>query len=216
MCCRWWSSFLRRIPGSRSRCMLVDRVVDLIEEGLDIAVRIGSLPNSSLSRRGSGRSALWPAPARSIWRSGEPPATAQDLARPLLHHLQHAASRRSGGSLSARKQSRIAVNPWLTATPRKPPSTPPRLGSALHVCSPIRPRQSLDDGSLHLILEAYEPEAIPVSLVHRADRLPQAKVQSFIALAVPRLRKQLKGLDRTNGLDARIPSGQLPKGRPSC
>ena len=56
---------------------------------------------------------------------------------------------------------------------------------------------SLNDGSLRLILEAYEPEAIPVSLVHREDRLPQAKVQSFIALAVSRLRKQLKGLDRT-------------------
>ena len=58
---------------------------------------------------------------------------------------------------------------------------------------------SLNDGSLRLVLDAYEPEAIPVSLVHREDRLPQAKVQSFIALAVPRLRKQLKGLDRTRG-----------------
>jgi hypothetical protein len=50
-----------------------------------------------------------------------------------------------------------------------------------------------------MILEAFEPEAIPVSLVHREDRLPQAKVQSFIAFAGPRLRKQLKGLDRLKG-----------------
>jgi hypothetical protein len=41
------------------------------------------------------------------------------------------------------------------------------------------------DRSLSLILEDFEPEAIPVSLLHRKDRLPQAKVQSFMAFAVP-------------------------------
>jgi DNA-binding transcriptional LysR family regulator len=44
------------------------------------------------------------------------------------------------------------------------------------------------DRSLRLILEDFEPEPIPVSLLHREDRLPQAKVQSFI----PRLRQALK------------------------
>jgi hypothetical protein len=47
-------------------------------------------------------------------------------------------------------------------------------------------------GSLRLILEAFEPEAVPVSLLHREDRLPQAKVQSFLALAAPRLRQALR------------------------
>jgi DNA-binding transcriptional LysR family regulator len=48
------------------------------------------------------------------------------------------------------------------------------------------------DRSLRLILEDFEPEPIPVSLLHREDRLPQAKVQSFIAYAAPRLRQALK------------------------
>ncbi len=51
---------------------------------------------------------------------------------------------------------------------------------------------SLADGSLRLLLEDFEPEAIPVSLIHREDRLPQVKVQSFASFAVPRLRKRLK------------------------
>jgi DNA-binding transcriptional LysR family regulator len=51
---------------------------------------------------------------------------------------------------------------------------------------------SLADGSLRLILEDFEPEPIPVSLLHREDRLPQAKVQRFIAFAAPRLRAALK------------------------
>jgi hypothetical protein len=44
-------------------------------------------------------------------------------------------------------------------------------------------------------LEDFEPAAIPVSLIHREDRLPQVKVQSFAQLAVPRLRKRLKGVE---------------------
>jgi len=45
---------------------------------------------------------------------------------------------------------------------------------------------------LRLILEDFEPEPIPVSLLHREDRLPQAKVQGFIAFAAPRQRAELK------------------------
>jgi hypothetical protein len=50
----------------------------------------------------------------------------------------------------------------------------------------------LADGSLRLILEAFEPPEAPVSLLHREDRLPQAKVRSFVAFAAPLLRKALK------------------------
>jgi DNA-binding transcriptional LysR family regulator len=52
--------------------------------------------------------------------------------------------------------------------------------------------KDLADRSLRLILEDFEPEAIPVSLLHREDRLPQVKVQSFVTFAVPRLRKALR------------------------
>ncbi len=52
---------------------------------------------------------------------------------------------------------------------------------------------SLADGSLRRILTDFEPEPIPVNLIHREDRLPQAKVESFIAFAAPRLRQALKG-----------------------
>ena len=50
----------------------------------------------------------------------------------------------------------------------------------------------LAESSLRVILEDFEPEPIPVNLIHREDRLPQAKVQSFISFAAPRLRQALK------------------------
>ena len=48
------------------------------------------------------------------------------------------------------------------------------------------------EGSLRLILEEFEPEELPVHILHRDDRLPRPKVQSFVAFAVPRLRTALK------------------------
>ena len=54
-------------------------------------------------------------------------------------------------------------------------------------------------GALRLILEDFEPEPLPVSLLHREDRLPQAKVQRFIAFAAPRLRAALKAQSGRSG-----------------
>ena len=58
---------------------------------------------------------------------------------------------------------------------------------------------SVAEGALRLILEDFEPEALPVSLLHREDRLPQSKVQRFIAFAAPRLRAALKAQSGRSG-----------------
>ena len=188
--------FLTASPRVTARMLLVDRVVDLIEEGLDIAVRIGSLPDSSLvaTRLGAIRSVACASPIYLAKRGT--PATPQELAGHdcITFNTLQPAERWSS---SARKQSRIAVNPRLTVNTAEAAIDAAKAGLGIARVLSYQAEASLNDGSLRLILEAYEPEAIPVSLVHREDRLPQAKVQSFIALAVPRLRKQLKGLDRT-------------------
>jgi len=188
--------FLTASPRVTARMLLVDRVVDLIEEGLDIAVRIGSLPDSSLvaTRLGAIRSVACASPIYLAKRGT--PATPQELAGHdcITFNTLQPAER---WSFSARKQSRIAVNPRLTVNTAEAAIDAAKAGLGIARVLSYQAEASLNDGSLRLILEAYEPEAIPVSLVHREDRLPQAKVQSFIALAVPRLRKQLKGLDRT-------------------
>ena len=67
-----------------------------------------------------------------------------------------------------------------------------RAGLGITKVLSYQAKTSLADGGLRLILENFEPEPIPVSLLHREDRLPQAKVQSFIEFAVLRLRAALK------------------------
>jgi DNA-binding transcriptional LysR family regulator len=188
--------FLTAYPLVTARMLLVDRVVDLIEEGLDVGVRIGSLPDSSLvaTRLGAIRYVACASPSYLAKRGT--PAAPQELAGHdciSFGTLQPV----EWWSFSTRKEIRVAVKPRLIVNTAEAAVDAAKAGLGIARVLSYQAEASLNDGSLRLILEAFEPEAIPVSLVHREDRLPQAKVQSFIALAVPRLRKQLKGLDRT-------------------
>jgi DNA-binding transcriptional LysR family regulator len=166
--------------------LLVDRVVDLIEEGPDVSVRIGVLPDSSLmaTRVGNIRLVTCASPAYLAERGT--PATPQELAG---HDCI------SFGSFAERwiyagpaKSRRIAVHSRLIVNTSDAAIDAARAGLGITKVLSYQAEASLADGSLR----DFEPEPIPVSLLHREDRLPQAKVQSFISFAAPRLRAALK------------------------
>ena len=113
-------------------------------------------------------------------------------------------------------QQRVTLRPRLSVNTAEAAIDAAAAGLGITRVFSYQAARRVAEGSLRLILEDFEPEEIPVSLLHREDRLPQAKVQSFIAFAAPRLRKQLKGLERTGVRAQGFPSHQLPKGRPSC
>jgi DNA-binding transcriptional LysR family regulator len=78
------------------------------------------------------------------------------------------------------------VNPRLTVKTADAVIDAAKAGLGIVRVLSYEAEAGLADGSLRMILEDFEPEAIPVSLLRREDRLPQAKVQSFIAFAAPR------------------------------
>jgi hypothetical protein len=84
------------------------------------------------------------------------------------------------------------VERWSFARPERQQRVNLRpTGSASRGCY-YQVARPIADGSLRLILEKFEPEEMPVHILHREDRLPQAKVESFVTFAVPRLRQALK------------------------
>ena len=89
-------------------------------------------------------------------------------------------------------QQRVDVHPRLTVNTAESAIDAAVAGLGITRVLSYQAAKPLADGSLRLILEDFEPEAMPVSILHREDRLPQAKVQSFVAFAAPRLRQALK------------------------
>jgi DNA-binding transcriptional LysR family regulator len=185
------AEFLSAFPRVTARMLLVDRVVELIEEGLDVSVRIGVLPDSSLmaTRVGAIRYVTCASPAYLAKRGM--PTQPQELTVHDCISLTALSPADRWSFAGPKPQQRVNLHPRLTVNTAEAAIDAAKAGLGITRLLSYQATASLHDGSLRLILEDFEPAAIPVSLVHREDRLPQAKVQSFVAFAAPRLRKVL-------------------------
>jgi DNA-binding transcriptional LysR family regulator len=202
------TQFLEAFPRVTMRLLLVDRVVELIEEGLDISVRIGPLPDSSLiaTRVGTIRHVTCASPAYLIKR-GVPSSPRELIDHDVISFTALGAHDRWVYS-GDRMLQRVSVRPRLIVNTAEAAIDAAKEGLGITRVLSYQVAKNLTDRSLSLILEAFEPEEMPVSLLHREDRLPQAKVQSFMTFAVPRLRKTLTA-ERTLQTDRMSEMGSL-------
>ncbi len=181
------TEFLDANPLVNGRAVFVDRVVNIIDEGVDVAIRIGHLPDSSYSavRVGSVRRVVCGSPAY-FDRHGMPQTPAD-----LVDH-RIIASSGSWSSVDWRfgKDEKIGV----TVRPRLSCSTYEAIiGAAVQGWGLARPLSyqigpALEAGTLQTVLSDYEIEPLPVHVVHPEGRRAAAKVRSFVDLVVDRLR----------------------------
>jgi DNA-binding transcriptional LysR family regulator len=174
--------------------LLVDRVVDLVEEGLDIGIRIGNLPDSSMLAIRVGAIRLIACASPSYLQARGALATPKDLA--AHDYISFNTLSRAERWGRGKKLQRVTVSPRLIVNTADAVIDAAKAGLGIARVLSYQAEAGLADGSLRVILEAFEPEAIPVHLLHREDRLPQAKVQSFLSFAAPRLRVRLKAPSR--------------------
>ncbi|MEM6355411.1 MAG: LysR family transcriptional regulator [Pseudomonadota bacterium] len=176
------TAFLDTYPDVTADVVMVDRVVNMVEERFDIAVRIGPLPSSGPSavRVGQVRRIVCGAP--TYFAQHGIPRSPSDLAE---HRIISAlpvnplADWRFGRDL----QGSLRVKPRLTVR---------SIGGAsgLGACARavLSGRPSLRAGDLQSVMEAHEPEPLPIHLVHVEGRRAPVKVRAFIDFAKHRLR----------------------------
>ncbi len=183
------ADFLECHEEVTAETLFVDRIVNLVEEGLDIAVRIGDLPDSTLTaiRVGSVRRVLCAAPAY-IARHGRP-SRPEDLAEHrLLHSLAINPSLQwrfleSGRTVAVRIAPRIRLNTNDAAIRLA------RDGWGITWVMSYQAAEYLSDGSLVPLLEEFELPPIPIHLLHHEGRLVSAKIRAFVDFLAERLRK---------------------------
>jgi DNA-binding transcriptional LysR family regulator len=196
-------TFLAAHPAVRARVLLLNRMVDLIEEGLDVAVRLAPLPDSGVvaTRLGEVRKLVCASPSY-VERAGAP-ATPHDLQR-------HACIGEREGDAGALWRF---ADPTARRTKRFSVPIMPRLalnsaGAAIDaavrghgVCSVLSYQVAghIAAGRLMTLLDAFEPEPTPVSLVFH--QVPRRKVtlRAFVDHATPRLRENLAVVARSIG-----------------
>ena len=181
------TEYLDLYPDVVGRGLFVDRVVSMVDEGIDVAIRIGHLPDSGLTatRVGQVRRVICGAPV--YFEKHGVPMTPGDLSK---HRI--IASTSAWTSLEWRfgvqKKSAVHVNPRLFCNTNEAAISAAVRGWGLTRVLSYQIAPQLEAGELRTILASYEEEALPIHVVHPEGRYASAKVRSFIDFAVGKLR----------------------------
>jgi DNA-binding transcriptional LysR family regulator len=183
------ADFLKAYPDIKARMIPTDRVPNLMQEQIDVGVRIGALPDSSLIAIpvGTTRRVVCASPAYLAARGA--PRTLEDLAR---HDCIHYAA--FGGPdvwTFARDKVTIAVpvNTRLVVGSAEAAYDAARAGIGITIAFAYQLQAAPEGGALTTVLDDFQPAPRPVNLVYAANRFLPIKVRAFLDFATPRLKR---------------------------
>jgi DNA-binding transcriptional LysR family regulator len=183
--------YLERYPDMEVDALFLDRSVNLLEEGLDVGVRIGELPDSSMRalRVGSVRHVLVAAPA--YLERHDSPRVPQDLRKHTLIGSTAGGFGNSWRFSDSAGEHPLKVDARLTVTSNDGVISAVRSGFGIARLLSYQVAEEVEAGRLQVLMPQYEPPAHPVHIVHRESRHASAKVRAFIDLLAQRLRGDL-------------------------
>lgn len=177
--------YLERYPAMEISAVFLDRVVNLLEEGFDVGIRIGELPDSSMRaiRVGQVRRVLCASPSY-LSEKGIPLNPAE-----LVHHSIIASSTVTPGlDWKFAQDIKVRVKPRLTVTSNDAAIESVKNGIGISRLMSYQIEAGLAAGELQTILTEFEPPPLPIHVVHREGRYASAKVRTFVDLIAAKLR----------------------------
>ncbi len=181
------TEFLDTHPQVTGRLLFLDRVTNLVDEGIDVAIRIGHLPDSSYSavKVGSVRRVICGAP--DYFETAGVPSSPAELAE---HRIIAATSAWTSTDWRFAENDKqiVRVTPSLYCNSNPAAIDATRSGWGLTRVLSYQVAPDLVEGRLQTVLEEYEEEALPIHVVHPEGRNASAKVRAFVDFAAERLR----------------------------
>ncbi|MFQ6405082.1 LysR family transcriptional regulator [Methylophilus sp. 'Pure River'] len=182
--------YMQRYPQVKMIAHLVDRVTNLVDEGMDVAIRIGHLPDSGLRaiKVGQVRRVLCASPAY-LEKFGTPQLPA-DLAKHAIIASSAVSPHTEWRFQSDGEPLLVRMDPRLTVTSNDAALAAATGGLGIARLLSYQVWNEVDRDALRLILESFEEAPWPVHVVHREDKLGSSKVRRFIDEMVEYLRRQ--------------------------
>jgi DNA-binding transcriptional LysR family regulator len=183
-------TFLRAFPEIDIRLVLTDHVVNMIDEPIDLAVRIGALPDSSLlaSRVGSIRHVVCGSPSYFAER-GTPKRPDQLGSHDVVTSEGMTAADAWRFKIGKVDES-VAVHSRLVVNTAEAAIDAAISGLGVTRVLSYQIADAVRAGRLVPVLQKFEPEPLPLNLVYRGGRVP-LKLRGFLDYAAPRLRARL-------------------------
>ncbi|MFN2378372.1 MAG: LysR family transcriptional regulator [Candidatus Binatia bacterium] len=190
--------FLSLHPRVTASVLLLDRVVNLVEEGIDVAVRIGPLPDSALiaKRVGAVRRILVASP-EYLARRGTP-ASPADLKLHSVIAFSGLMPNRELRFVSTQGPTSVVLDPAFEINDAAAALDACEAGHGITIALSYMVRDRIREGRLLPILDDVTPPPRPVHLVHPHARLVAPKIRAFLDFAAPRLKQVLAELAAPN------------------
>lgn len=185
------TEFLKAYPDVQVRLVFGDRTLNLLEDHIDLAVRVGELPDSNLiaMRLGLIRSVVCASPHYLKQRGT--PKHPSDLGHHDCISFVGLGSVDSWTFKDGHADLVVPVRPRLVINTAEAAVDAAVQGAGITRVLSYQVGDALKSGALTVVLKKSEPEPLPVSLMYTSQRLLPIKLRAFIDFALPRLRARL-------------------------
>jgi DNA-binding transcriptional LysR family regulator len=180
--------YLKRYPDVSVSALFLDRVVNLLEEGIDVGVRIGELPDSTMRAIPVGFVRRVVCASPKYLKQRDTPNEPADLKRHTIIASSAVSSSNEWRFGAARGGATVSVSPRLTVNNNDAAIRAALQGVGLTRLMSYQIAAHLAAGRLRRVLAAHEPAALPIHVVHHEVRRASSKVRTFVDLLVDRLR----------------------------
>ncbi len=180
--------YLDAYPAVTAEALFIDRNVNLLDEGLDVALRIGELPDSSFSARRVGRLRRIVVAAPAYLERHGAPETPEALRDHRLMFSTSVSEVLSWTFTKAGKRRTLRIAPRLSVNGLQTVIDAALAGWGITRVLSYQVADALAEGRLVELLGDFDDEEIPIHLLHAEGRRAAAKTRSFIDFAAARLR----------------------------
>jgi DNA-binding transcriptional LysR family regulator len=178
------SAYLTRYPQVAGELRLADRLVNLVEDGVDLAVRIGHLADSSLVARHVGEMRRIVVASPSYLSQRGEPETPQAIASHATIQFGAATAPPDWRFVEHDREVRVACTPrFITNSADAAIQYAEQDGGLTRVLA-YQAADAIKAGRLQIVLAPFEQPALPIHLVYPTSRLLSAKVRTFIDLVI--------------------------------
>lgn len=177
------ADFLARHPQVRGELVVTDRVVNLVEEEIDVAVRIGVLDDSSLRARRVGVTRRVVVASPSYLAERRRPRRPQDLGSHAIIQFRSINPGTEWRFFRRKRAIRVDVRPAVVTNDAEAAIAHAERGLGLAMVLAYQVVDLVRARKLEIVLPGYEPPPIPIHMVYPAGRHPPASVRALIDLA---------------------------------
>ncbi len=175
-------AYLAKYPSVVGELLLGDRMANLVEEGIDAAVRIGTLEDSSLVARTIGATRRVVVAAPKYLARHKKPRSPEELSRHEVIQFTSLCPTPEWRFTREARECRVTLSPKYVTNSADAAIGHAELGGGVTMVLAYQVAEAVRHKRLVVLLSDFEPPPLPIQIVYPTSRLLSAKVRAFVDL----------------------------------